>query len=327
MTRVGLVLGGGGAVGQAHHAGVLAALEHDLGWDPRTADVIVGTSVGSITGTLLRHGVPASDLAAWSVRAPLSTPSTVVADLFGEDRPRFVPFRARDLVRRLPSLPGRHMAQHALLQPWHFRPMTAAFASLAPGRHDITEQVTALAGLEGRPWPDEQFWVPAVRRRDGRRVVFGRPGTSQVPLHQAVAASCAVPGYFAPVTVADRRFVDGGIHSPTNADVLLNEHLDVVIIVSPMSGPSGLPRDPYGVTRWHAGRLVNREVKRLRAQGSTVVVFEPDQHQQRLMGNDLMASERVADISTASFFAAGASAATPQIRNALAGLSSPKRPR
>ena len=56
-TRVGLVLGAGGIVGQAYHAGVLAALEVDLGWDARTADVIVGTSAGSVMGTALRMGL------------------------------------------------------------------------------------------------------------------------------------------------------------------------------------------------------------------------------------------------------------------------------
>jgi NTE family protein len=62
MTRVGLVLGAGGVVGQAYHAGVLAALEHDLRWDPRSAGIIVGTSAGSITASLLRGGVRAGDL-------------------------------------------------------------------------------------------------------------------------------------------------------------------------------------------------------------------------------------------------------------------------
>src|SRR6478672_1884140 len=68
--RVGLVLGGGGAVGAAYHAGALAALEHDLGWDARNADVILGTSAGSLVGALLRLGVPATDLAALTVGAP-----------------------------------------------------------------------------------------------------------------------------------------------------------------------------------------------------------------------------------------------------------------
>src|SRR3954470_17972026 len=100
MARVGLVLGAGGIVGQAYHAGVLAALEHDLGWDPRTADIIVGSSAGSVTGTLLRLGVPAHDLAAWAVEAPLSPEGAPVMDAFGSDPPDLPPFDARNLLRR-----------------------------------------------------------------------------------------------------------------------------------------------------------------------------------------------------------------------------------
>jgi len=70
FPRVGLVLGGGGAVGAAYHAGALAAIEQDLGWDARNAAVIVGTSAGSLVGALLRLGVPATDLAALTVGAP-----------------------------------------------------------------------------------------------------------------------------------------------------------------------------------------------------------------------------------------------------------------
>jgi NTE family protein len=66
MPRVGLVLGAGGLVGQAYHAGVLAALENELGWDPRTASLVIGTSAGSLTATLLRMGVSAEDMASWS---------------------------------------------------------------------------------------------------------------------------------------------------------------------------------------------------------------------------------------------------------------------
>ena len=54
----------GGVVGQAYQAGVLAALEREIGWDPRHATIIVGTSAGSVTGAALRVGVPATDLAA-----------------------------------------------------------------------------------------------------------------------------------------------------------------------------------------------------------------------------------------------------------------------
>src|SRR6202034_136328 len=69
---VGLVLGAGGVVGQAYQAGVLAALEREAGWDARDADIIVGTSAGSVTGAALRVGVPATDLAAAMFGVPTS---------------------------------------------------------------------------------------------------------------------------------------------------------------------------------------------------------------------------------------------------------------
>jgi NTE family protein len=320
MKKIGLVLGAGGIVGQAYHAGVLAALEHDLHWDPRTADVIVGTSAGSITATLLRGGVPASELAAWTVRAPLSPEGKILEQLFGsESPPKFEPFRAKDLLRRLPSLPGPRMVRRALTQPWAFRPLPAAMALLGPGRLDVTQHLAALGDMTKDRWPSEGLWVCAVHRSDGGRVVFGRPGNPAVPLRLAVAASCAVPGYFAPVAIEGDSYVDGGAHSPTNADALRSHarSLDLVVIVSPMSGPSGLPRDPFGATRWHARKLVRREARALRARGTEVIVFEPGAAEQEVLGNDFMSSARVGGIVQASFLAAGAQAATPHVRGLL----------
>ncbi|MGZ4443438.1 MAG: patatin-like phospholipase family protein [Nocardioidaceae bacterium] len=322
MTRVGLVLGAGGVVGQAYHAGVLAAVEHDLHWDPRTVELIVGTSAGAITGTLLRSGVPASELAAWSVRAPLTAEGKLLETLFGVERPQFEPFRVLDLVRRPPSLPGWHMIHRALLRPWHFRPMTAALTLLAPGPQDIAERLVALREVESQGWPEQELWICAVRRRDGRRVVFGRAGAPVVPLHLAVASSCAVPGYFAPVHIGDHSYVDGGAHSPTNAATLRDRSLDLVIIVSPMSGPSRLPRDVYGASRLHAARIARREARALRAQGTSVVVFRPGDTVQRLMGNNFMSGEHLDQIVRESFLAAGAYAAQPEVRELLAGIAS-----
>lgn len=321
MARVGLVLGAGGVVGQAYHCGVLAALENDLGWDPRSAEVIVGTSAGSITGTLLRSGVPASELAAWTVRAPLAAEGQVLHQILGQEIPEFEPFRALHVVRRPPSLPGREMLQRALLRPWRFRPLAATLALLAPGSHDIAEQLTALREIEGREWPERDLWLTAVRRRDGRRVVFGRPGAPDAPLHLAIAASCAVPGYFAPVRIGNRSYVDGGAHSPTSAAVLRRRQLDLVIVVSPMSGPAGPLIDMYAASRWHAARVARREVEALRRAGMTVVTFRPGRQEQEVMGNDFMARERVHEIVQESFFAAGAHAARPAVRQLLGALA------
>lgn len=314
MARVGLVLGAGGVVGQAYHAGVLAALEHDYDWDPRTAEVIVGTSAGSITGSLLRSGVPAGDLAAWTVRAPLTDEGRLLAEMFGDAHPELEPFRARDLVLRRPRLPGPRMVLHAVRRPREFRPMTAAASLVAPGRHDIVEQLAALGQADS--WPTGELWINAVRRRDGRHVVFGRDG-EDVPLHLAVAASCSVPGYFAPVRIGRGTYVDGGAHSPTNADLLAERDLDLVIVVSPMSGPAGFSRDVYGASRWHSARLAAREVATLRAQGTPVVVFRPGRAEQEAMGNDFLSAESVDRIVQESFLAAGAHAAASPLRDIL----------
>jgi len=326
MSGVGLVLGAGGVVGQAYHAGVLAALEHDCGWDPRTAQVIVGTSAGSITGTLLRANVPASELAAWTVRAPLTTEGRVLHQMLGTEIPEFEPFRLMHLLRLAPNLPGWEMLRNVAIRPWNLRPMVAALALLAPGRFDIATRLAMLQEVEGQTWPQRDLWICAVRRSDGRRVVFGRPGSPDVPLHLAIAASCAVPGYFAPVRIDDHTYVDGGAHSPTNAAILRPRALDLVIVVSPMSGPARLPTDLYGASRWHAARVARREVKALRESGTAVVVFRPGRAEQEAIGNNFMARDRVDQIVQEAFLGAGSFAAKPEIRRLLATYGVQRRP-
>ena len=324
MSSVGLVLGAGGVVGQAYHAGVLAVLEHDCGWDPRSADVIVGTSAGSITGTLLRAGVPASELAAWAVRAPLSAEGRLLHEILGTEWPELEPFRLLSLLRR-PDLPGWDMLRQAVRRPLSFRPLVAALSLLAPGRLDIASRLSVLAEVEGQSWPARDLWICAVRRRDGRRVVFGRPGTPEVPLHLAIAASCAIPGYFAPVAIGDHTYVDGGAHSPTNAAVLRERALDLVIVVSPMSGPAGLPMDLYGASRWHASRVARSEVRALRERGTAVVVFRPGAAEQAAMGNDFLARDRIDEIVQQAFLDAGSYAARPRTREVLTSFGIHRR--
>src|SRR5580698_6132600 len=89
---IGLVLGAGGVVGQAYQAGVLAALEREAHWDPRDADIIVGTSAGSVTGAALRVGVPASDLAASTYGVPTSRKGgALLQRILPDDSPLPVP--------------------------------------------------------------------------------------------------------------------------------------------------------------------------------------------------------------------------------------------
>jgi NTE family protein len=150
----------------------------------------------------------------------------------------------------------------------------------------------AIAGLFPGDWPSEPLWLCAVRRGDGRRFAFGKQ-EQRPPLPDAVAASCAIPGFFSPVTIGDEAFVDGGIHSPTNADVLVGEDLDLVIVSSPMSLTGRRVYQSAGsvVRRW-SGALLDAEALRLRRRGIPVVDFQPTPDDVEVMGPNAMDPDR-----------------------------------
>ena len=221
MTSVGLVLGAGGVVGQAYHAGALAALEREHGWDPRSATVIVGSSAGSVTATLLRLDVPASDLAAPAFGWPMSTEGDRVMRTIMPDSGDPLPQpTTRDLFRPWRA-PSAALIARTVRRPWAFRPEVAAMTLLPRGSVEITDRAARLDAYMGSRWP-EGLWICVARRNDGARVVLGRTGSPEATLASAVLASCAIPAYFAPVSIGGVEYFDGGVHSPTNADVLRN---------------------------------------------------------------------------------------------------------
>src|SRR4051794_8151937 len=128
-------------------------------------------------------------------------------------------------------------------------------------------------------WPAErELWLHACDYRTGERVTFGRPGGPVATLEDAVAASCAVPGYYRPVRIADRSYVDGGLWSLTNADTLVGERCDVVLCFAPLSSYRlGALRDGAvgGARGGAAATRLRREVKALERDGARVVVIEP----------------------------------------------------
>jgi NTE family protein len=315
--RVGLVLGGGGIVGLAYHSAALAAVELDLGWDPRTADVIVGTSAGSLVGALLRCGVPASDLSGTTVGAqPRSSPAGAAEAL--RTRPALPPVRLSSFIGR-PRMPTPAFVAAWARRPWRLDPLTALAAVLPDGSLDMSEHTAAVDRLLGEDWPDDPLWVCAVRQRDLRRLVFGRDAL--VPLSAAVRASCSVPGFFRPVDIGDDTFVDGGVRSPTNADVLRNQDLDLVIIVSPMSGRD-LGRTGVGnLIRQRARRQVEAERSRLERAGIPSVLIEPGPDVVSASGTDFMSAARVVDIVQAAFLDTGDQLRAPFTRTMLAGLN------
>ena len=295
--RIGLVLGAGGITGFAYHAGVLSALGRLTGWDPRTADVIVGTSAGSGVGAMLRGGVPVDEVLAHLLAAP-SNPETMT-------RLRVLSGREFNSPSWLWFGPGSpRLLLEELRKPWKLRPSRLATALIPNGRIPTEFLGDRARQLHALDWPDESYWVCAMRLSDGQRVVFGRNeadiaaassdahgdvgiDVAGVDVGTAVEASSAIPGFFQPVWIHSERYIDGAIHSPTNADLIGSQELDLdlVVIVSPMSGECRpAVRSMDALSRLTSGNTLKREVAGLRDMGHEVLVLEPGAEEIQTMG-------------------------------------------
>ncbi len=291
--RIGLVLGAGGVVGHAYHAGVLDGLCDATGWDPRDAEVIVGTSAGSVVGALLRAGFSARDLAARSTGEPLSPEGAELvarSELAGASR-----LPARPPGRRgIPRMASPALLVRAALRPfWLNRPGVMLAGALPAGAVPTELVAAALRPLFGSEWPDRALWLTAVRLRDGRRVVFGRDGAPPAHVADAVAASCAIPSFFAPVAISGVEYVDGGAHSPTNADLLAELELDAVIVSSPMSVAGNRLRPSLDLPARRLCRFyLGQEAARIKRRGAPVLTFQPTGDDLKVMGMNAMDQSR-----------------------------------
>jgi NTE family protein len=182
--------------------------------------------------------------------------------------------------------------------PWRVRPEALLGVSFPTGRVDTEGWTAALRAATGHEWPRLDLWICAVRMDDAHRVVFGRDDAPTTDVATAVGASSAIPGYFAPVVVHGRRYVDGGVHSPTNADVVRDEDLDLVVVSSPMSiSRSAGIGPPSWAPRRHFQARLGQEVRRLRRAGRTVATFQPSAEDLRVMGRNAMDTDRLARVA------------------------------
>ena len=187
MGRSALVLGGGGVTGIAWETGLLAGLA-ELGIDLAAADVIIGTSAGSVVGTDIASGQQLEVLYQAQLAPPAPEPAARMGwSVIG--RLLWVMSTSRDPVR------ARARIGHWALA---VRSMPEA------DRRKVFE-----ARLPVGDWPARTLKVTAVDARTGELVVFDSAG--EAGLVDAVGASCAVPGVWPPVTIGDRRLMDGGV--------------------------------------------------------------------------------------------------------------------
>jgi len=286
-TRRGLVLGAGGVLGAAWTIGALAAVQEQYGWDPRDADVLVGTSAGSVLAASLGCRIGVGDLL---------------------DSQRGIPVPGidydHDAAGALPPLPRpgigspRGLLQSAL-HPFRTTPMMALSTVLPQGRGSI-EPVGQLVDAIAPPgsWAlHPQTWVVAMDYDSGRRVVFGRDGAPAAPLRDAVMASCSIPAWYAPVRIDRRRYVDGGACSPTSLDLVARLGLDEVVVLSPMtsmeydSPTSVAARIERRLRRLVTKRLLG-EVKKVAATGTRVTLLGPGPEDLAAIGANMMDPQR-----------------------------------
>ncbi|MGI8461499.1 MAG: patatin-like phospholipase family protein [Solirubrobacterales bacterium] len=296
--RVGLVLGAGGVMGGAWLTGGLDALARETGWDPAEADYLVGTSAGAMIGALCAAGVPPWFMVGFSKGESFEG----VTD--AEGRPAATADRTGGAVYRvergaLPLAPGSwRLAFNAITRPRSHTPVTMAAGFLPRGiisTEPLREQIRRVVpeGWSNHPG----LRIVACDYSSGRRVPFGREGTPQAELADAVAASCAIPGFYRPVAIAGGLYVDGGIYSTSNLDILCDEELDLVICLNPTSSLHPIrawnPADRIATTwRNASGRKLGSEAKKLRAAGTEVILVQPTGEDMAVMGNNLMSGKR-----------------------------------
>ncbi len=301
MSRIGLVLGGGGVTGAAHQIATLLAIEAATGWRPNDAEVVIGTSGGAVVTAMVRGRGLSID--------------SVVGDSEGlhdyADRLRSYLFR-RGAPRKLGT-----WARHGLLRGIRRPGVNFVLGSPAPFRVDgIVEWIEHDYAEEH--WPARPTIIVAFDLATGHRVAFGTEEAPDVSLADAVAASCAVPLIYQPHIIDGRAYLDGGVSSGTSADLVLGspDPLDLLLVVAPMA-----LRQPRQNRRFYEGFLdragsiaLDEELERISAMWPhcETLVLTPSPRELEAMRANPMSPDRAAP----SFF--------KTLRSLRSGLAQPE---
>jgi NTE family protein len=238
-----LVLGGGGVAGTAWITGLLAGLA-EAGQDITGADVIIGTSAGSVVGAQLGSGLPLADLLARQAE-----PARQTAEI-----------PAQVSLATMAAEMGAELA--GVKSPAEMLRRIGAYAVAARTVPESARRAVIESRLPAHAWPERALRITAVDVGTGELRVFDRD--SGVSLVDAVAASCAVPGIWPPVTIGGRRYMDGGVRSADNADLAAG--YSRITVVSPLGANSPIP----------SPMPLRTVVGQLRDGGSEVTVLAPD---------------------------------------------------
>ncbi|EFH84453.1 patatin-like phospholipase family protein [Ktedonobacter racemifer] len=238
-----LVLGGGGVAGISWELGILTGL-YEAGVDLRDADLLIGTSAGSSVGAQIASGTPLDELFAAQL-IPVE-----------QSKERMVAFDAAQLMEAWRQAYAKAGSDSKAL-----RAAIGAYALATPTISEADRRAIIASRLPLQTWPQQRLLIVTVDAETGEEYVIDRQ--SGVDLVDAVAASCAVPGVWPPVTIAGHRYIDGGMRSLANVD--LAQGSERVVILNPMGNNASMP-----------GADMASEAAVLEREGSRVLIISSD---------------------------------------------------
>ena len=261
-----LVLGGGGTTGIAWEMGILLGL-HDGGLDVNDASLVVGTSAGSVVGAQITSGLPLETFYAQQLQPLAETKEQVVA------------FDMNELMQVFAAGLGAPDAQTGRAR--------IGAAALAVKTMPEQERLDIIGSrLPVKEWPQTpRLVITSVNANTGEFVLFDR--NAGIPLVLAVAASCAVPGVYPPVTIGDHRYIDGGVRSATNADIAQGHQRVLILRAETVDAAAGNQEQSLPFVSFEKERAT------LEGSGSRILVIPPDEASVIARGpNPLDASRR-----------------------------------
>jgi NTE family protein len=260
-----LVLGGGGTVGVSWSIGVLHALSDSLGIDPADAHVKIGTSAGSVVAAMMRpriglgHQVDYERTAGAGREDGWATSFDIglLAEIFQlwTSSPTMTPEQARQIGER----------------------------ALRASQKTSDDWVSVLRERLGDiDWPPGDVRMATVSCETGERRVW-KAGDG-VDVVRVVSASSAVPGLIPPVEVAGEPYMDGGVWSLLNSDLVHGTGVDDVLILAPQAGT--------GVLAPGARAHLEREADGLKGDGFRVHALVPGKAYEPIGANAMDAAMR-----------------------------------
>jgi NTE family protein len=278
------VLGGGGITGVAWEIGVLAGLA-GRGIQLGLADLLVGTSAGAVVGAQLACG---ADLAQLYQEQLEPVPAASLPAAPGSGGHGGGGHGAADKMKlRDMAVFGWAMLRYP--DPVRAQARIGRMALAARTVPEADRRAVIAARLPSAQWPARRLLITAIDAVTGEFAVLD--ADSGVSLVDAVGASCAVPGVWPPVTMAGRRWIDGGVRSPANAD--LAAECERIVVLAPL--PRGM----------RAATAATHQAEALARAGRAVTVVSPDPDAVAAIGRNVLDPARRAPAARAGYAQAG----------------------